>query len=87
MPNKARSNRNNTGIRLKRPQIKAFDDPNFLKLGVVLIAIGLIFYAVSFIFNFAGIIALRAGGGLGVIIVATYFLAKLFKNNNKPRKW
>jgi uncharacterized membrane protein len=65
---------------LKKPQIKSFDDPNFLKLGLVLIAFGLIFYAASFLFNFAGIIALRAGGGLGVIIIVTYFMARLFKN-------
>jgi len=64
---------------LKRPQIKSFDDPNFLKLGIVLIAISMVFYAASFIFHFAGIIALRAGGGLGLIIIVTYFLTKIFK--------
>ncbi len=61
---------------MKKLKISSFDDPNFLKLGLICIGLGVIVFIASYIFNFPGIIALRGGGGLGAIIVITYFIAK-----------
>jgi hypothetical protein len=61
---------------VKKLKINSFDDPNFLKLGFLCIGIGLAVYILSFIFSFSGIIALRGGGGLGLIICAVHFVSK-----------
>ena len=47
--------------------ISSFSDKNFLMLGMVCIGIGLMVFALSFVFDFAGIIALRGGLGLGSV--------------------
>jgi hypothetical protein len=57
-------------------KIKSFDDPNFLKLGLILIGFGCAVYLASIWFDFPGFIALRGGAGLGLMICITYFIAK-----------
>jgi hypothetical protein len=64
---------------VKKLKIKSFDDPNFLKLGLWFIGVGLILFLGSYIFEFPGIIALRGGCGLGLIIIAIYFIARCLK--------
>ncbi len=59
--------------------ITSFSDTNFLKLGIFCIALGIFVYALSLMFRFSPLIALRGGLGLGLIICATYALAKFFK--------
>ncbi|MBY0470484.1 hypothetical protein K2X30_04895 [bacterium] len=61
---------------MKKLQIKSFDDPHFLKLGFICIGLSLIILLASYIFNFSGIIAFRAGGGLGLLICITYAIAQ-----------
>ncbi len=60
---------------MKKLVIKSFDDPNFLKLGLFCIAAGFVVFLASYLFEFSGLIALRGGGGLGLIICITYFIA------------
>lgn len=64
---------------MKRPEIKSFDDPNFLKLGFAFAGLGVIVFLVSYVFDFPGIIALRGGGGLGLFILITYLIARYRK--------
>ncbi len=64
---------------MKKLKIKSFDDPNFLKLGLYCIGAGLLVFLASYLFQFPGIIALRGGGGLGLIICASYFIARRLK--------
>ncbi len=68
---------------MKKLSIKSFDDPNFLKLGLFCLGVGFLVFLASYLFNFPGIIALRGGGGLGLLICITYFLARLLKKRNK----
>ena len=64
---------------MKKLTIKSFDDPNFLKLGLFCIGAGFLVFLASYLFEFPGIIALRGGGGLGLIICTTYLIARLLK--------
>lgn len=64
---------------MKKIKISSFDDPNFLKLGLVCMGLGIIVFIGSYLFNFSGIIAFRAGGGLGVLICITFFVARRLK--------
>jgi hypothetical protein len=61
---------------MKKLKINSFSDPNFLKLGLILIGFGFLVFLASYIFDFAGAIALRGGGGLGFIICVTYLIAR-----------
>lgn len=67
---------------MKKLTIKSFDDPNFLKLGLFCLAAGLLVFLASYFFEFPGIIALRAGGGLGLIICITYLVACRLKKRD-----
>ena len=60
-------------------KIESFDDPNFLKLGLICIGAGVLVFILSYIFNFPGVIALRGGGGVGILICVAHFLARWFK--------
>ena len=67
---------------MKRLKIKSFDAPNFLKLGLYCIGAGILVFLASYIFEFPGIIALRGGGGLGLIICTTYYFARRLKKRD-----
>jgi len=64
---------------MKKIKIESFSDPNFLKLGIICILIAIVIFILSYLFHFPGIIALRGGGGLGVIIIITHYISKIGK--------
>lgn len=64
---------------MKKIKIESFADPNFLKFGFVALALGILVFILSFVFHFDPIIALRAGGGLGIMIIVIHYIAKFSK--------
>ena len=63
----------------KLMSIRSYGDRNFLMLGLICIGVGLFVFALSSVFDFPGIIALRGGLGLGIIICVTHFIARMLK--------
>lgn len=64
---------------MRKNEIKSLEDPNFLKLGLLLILFAFFVLIASLIFDFKSIIAIRAGGGLGILIIFSHYVVKFVK--------